>query len=68
VADCPGDHVFLVLVVVFALLETADCLGDIARDRRLLRNYEGLGHGAGIELRWGIFASQSSLPARSTAR
>src|SRR5207249_11153418 len=48
-ADCPRDQVSLVLVVVFAFLEAAERLGDITRNRRLLGNDEGLGHGAGIE-------------------
>src|SRR5439155_27014413 len=42
-------------------------LGDIGGNRRLLGDYEGLGHGAAIELSRGVFASQSSLPAPSKA-
>ena len=47
--DSPGEHISLVVVVVFAFLEAAERLGDITRNRRLLGNDEGLGHGAGIE-------------------
>ncbi len=49
VTDRPRDQVFFVLVVVFPFLKAAQRLGDVASDRRLFRNYEGLGHGAGIE-------------------
>ena len=48
-ADRPRDQVLLVFVVVLAFLKAAERLGDVARDRRLLSNDEGLGHGAGIE-------------------
>ena len=55
--DCPRDDVFLVVVEVLAFLEAAERLGDVASDRRLLGDYEGFGHGAGIELSYTAFAS-----------
>ena len=48
--DRPRDQVPVVLVVVLAFLEAAERARDVAGDRRLLSNYEGLGHAAGIEL------------------
>src|SRR4030095_13267404 len=45
VADRPRDEIFLVLVVILALLEATECLGDIAGNGGLLCNYERLGHG-----------------------
>ena len=65
--DRPGDHIFLVVVVILTFFESAEGLGDIGGNRRLLGDYEGLGHGAAIELSRGVFASQSSLPAPSKA-
>ena len=43
--DRPRDQVFLVLVVILAFFESAERLGDIASDRRLLGNDKRLGHG-----------------------
>ena len=48
--DRPRDQVSVVLEIVLAFLEAAERLGDVAGDRRLLSNDEGLRHGAAIEL------------------
>ena len=65
--DRPRDQISVVLEVVLAFLEPPKGLGDVAGDRRLLGNDEGLRHGAGIELTYGGFASQANLRRASTA-
>ena len=57
----PGDQVLVVLEIVLPLLESAEGLGDVTSDRRFLGNDEGLGHGAGIELTYGGFASRGQF-------
>ena len=45
VTNRPRDEIFLVLVVILALFEATQRLGDVAGNRWLLCNYERLGHG-----------------------